>query len=69
MNERIILHLVEFSPDRSVTMVRLARTFASSKPDGRPGMRHGTVYGFGDWSAIAYWTARRTVVVRELGAT
>lgn len=66
MNETIILSFRDYTPDKARMMLEAARTFATSKPDGRPGLRHGTVMAWTGLTVFAYWTKTRTVVVREL---
>jgi hypothetical protein len=66
VNEVLTLRFVDYEPALAEWMLGCGRTFASSKPDGRPGERHGALFHWGSHHCIAFWTKARTVVVREL---
>jgi hypothetical protein len=63
--ERIILRLPTGSgAGEAQEAARLAYHFASSKLDGKAGIRHGTVYKMTSGRVYCvYWTASRSVVV------
>ena len=66
-NEHIHLRFVEYSNDLGHVAVAIARTFAVSHIDRAAGPRNFVGYQNGGRYWAAYWTAKRAVVVRELG--
>ena len=57
----------DFNVAMAEAMTLCAYELIRSKPNGTPGMRGATVYKtFAGVRFVAYWTKRRTVIVREL---